>query len=106
MRVFYEIAIKGYQVIPQYKVSGFLIDMIIVGSKGRLAVECDGDYWHTEGTEGKDLERQWQLERCGWAFWRLRESVFNRNKEKALKSLWDKLDEMKIYPLGYSDSDL
>ena len=106
VKVFYEIAIKGYNVIPQLEVSGRFIDMIIVGSKGRLAVECDGDHWHSEENEEKDLERQWQLERCGWTFWRLRESVFNRNKEKALKSLWDKLDEMKIYPLEYSGLDL
>ena len=101
VRVFHKIAMKGYQVTPQYKVSGFYIDMIIVGPGGRLAVECDGDYWH-EGREEEDLERQWQLERCDWTFWRLRESAFNRNEEEALKSLWNKLDEMKIYPL---DSD-
>ena len=98
-RVFHKIAMRGYQVIPQYKVSEFSVDMIIVGSKGRLAVECDGDYWH-EGREEEDLERQWKLERCGWTFWRLRESVFNRDEEEALKSLWDKLKEMQIFPLG------
>ena len=99
-RVFHKIARKGYTVIPQYKVSNYLIDMIIIGSNGRLAVECDGDYWHSsEQAEQQDLERQWRLERCGWTFWRLRESIFNRNEEKALSSLWKLLDEMQIYPL-------
>ena len=102
-KVFYEIAIKGYLVIPQYKVSGYNIDMIIVGNKGRLAIECDGDYWHSgEQKQQEDLERQWKLERCDWTFWRLPESIFNRNKEEALNSLWKKLDKMQIYPLSQS----
>ena len=102
-RVFHKISMKNYQVVPQNKVSGYSIDMIVVGSKGRLAVECDGDYWHPKEKEGEDLERQWQLERCGWTFWRLRESAFNRNEDEALKSLWDKLEEMQIFPLGDND---
>ncbi len=100
-RVFYKIALKGYQVLPQHKVSNYRIDMVIVGAEGRLALECDGDYWH-EGVEKEmeDLDRQGQLERCGWTFWRLKESAFNRNEEEALKSLWELLDKMKIYPLS------
>ena len=100
-RVFHKVAMKGYQVIPQYEVSNYFIDIIIVGSKGRLAVECDGDYWHSgENKEKQDLERQWRLERCDWTFWRLRESAFNRNEEEALKSLWKMLSKMQIYPLS------
>ena len=101
-RVFLKIAMKGCNVIPQYEAAGFRIDMIIIGSKGRLAVECDGEYWH-KGREGEDLERQQRLERCGWTFWRVREGAFNRNEDKALKSLWDKLEEMQIFPLGKDD---
>ena len=98
-RVFYRIASKGYCVEPQYKVSSYFIDMIIIGSKGRLAIECDGDYWHLgENKAQKDLERECNLERCGWSFWRLKESLFNRNEEEAMKSLWKLLDEMEIYP--------
>ena len=62
----------------------------------------------TIGTQEKikrqqDLDRQWRLERCDWTFWRLRESVFNRNEEEALRNLWNLLDEMQIYPLGQSN---
>ena len=99
-RVFYKIASKGYNILPQYRVGNYSIDMIIIGSNGRLAVECDGDYWHTgQEQEQQDEDRQWQLERCGWTFWRLPESIFNRNEDEALKSLWKKLDQMTIYPL-------
>ncbi len=97
-RVFYQIALKGYQAIPQYEEIGFRIDMVIVGAGRKLAVECDGDYFHNEKTAGRDQERQYQLERCGWTFHRIRESLFNRNEEETLKILWNKLDKMKIYP--------
>ena len=100
-RVFSQIAHRGYNIIPQYEVSGYKIDIVIIGSKGRLAVECDGDYWHSvDEQEAKDLERQWNLERCGWTFWRVRESEFNRNKKEALNSLWEILDKMQIYSLS------
>ncbi len=99
-RVFYQISLKGYNVIAQHKVGRFRIDMVIVGSGRKLAVECDGDYFHNAQTEGADQQRQWNLERCGWTFHRIRESLFNYNEEKYLKKLWNKLDEMKIYPLG------
>ena len=97
-RVFYQIALKGYQVIPQYEEIGFRIDMVVVGSGRKLAVECDGDYFHTEETAGEDQERQYKLERCGWTFHRIRESSFNHNEGESLKTLWNKLDEMKISP--------
>ena len=102
-RVFHKIASKGYNVIHQYKVSKYSIDMIIIGSKGRLAIECDGDYWHSgEEKEQQDRERQENLQRCGWTFWRLLESLFNRDEEEAMKPLWKLLDEMEIYPSGYN----
>ena len=91
-------SLKGYPVIPQYEAMGFRIDMVIVGAGRKLAVECDGDYFHTEETAGKDQERQWNLERCGWTFHRIRESAFNYHEVETLKRLWNKLDEMQIYP--------
>ena len=84
--------------IPQYEEIGFRIDMVVVGSGKKLAVECDGDYFHPEEKAGADQERQWKLERCGWTFHRIRESAFYHSQDKTLKSLWNKLDEMKIYP--------
>ena len=100
-RVFHKIASRGYQVYPQYKVSNYFIDMSIIGSDKRLAVECDGDYWHSGSqAEEKDFIRQAQLERCGWTFWRLKESAFNRDEEKSLQNLWELLDKMNIHPLG------
>ena len=97
-KVFWEIAMKGFLVIPQKKVSNYRIDMVVIGSNGRLAVECDGDIYHSEAHEESDFNRQWKLERYGWTFWRIRSSAFYLDSSNALEGLWEKLQEMKIYP--------
>ena len=45
-----------------------------------------------------DVARQRELERCGWTFWHVRESTFNRDPEAALHGLWITLDRLRIYP--------
>ena len=91
---------RGYKVIPQYPVvENKRIDLVIEGEATRLAVECDGDYWHGRDEYEKDMERQRMLERCGWTFFRIRESEFNANPETSLNPLWAKIDSMNIQPL-------
>ncbi len=89
---------KGYKVIPQWEVAGYRIDLVVQGENSKLAIECDGDKYHnTIEKWEEDIERQQILERSGWIFWRISGSSFYRHKEKALDSLWAKLDELKIY---------
>lgn len=90
---------KGYQVIPEYPVIGRRIDLVIQGENARLAVECDGDQYHTLEKWEEDQARERQLRRAGWIFWRLTGSAFYRHKENALESLWKKLDELGIKPI-------
>jgi len=90
---------RGYQVIPEYSVIGRRIDLVIQGENARLAVECDGDEHHNLENFEADWTRQKQLERAGWIFWRVSGSSFYRHKEKALDSLWEKLDELGIKPI-------
>jgi very-short-patch-repair endonuclease len=96
-RVFNRIADRGYTVIPQYPALGYNIDLVIVGATTRLAVECDGDSWHGPTQYESDLARQRELERCGWEFFRIRESVFYADMPGALKKLWETLDELDIH---------
>jgi hypothetical protein len=44
------------------------------------------------------MQRQRQLERCRWEFFRVRESAFYANKEDALVGLWRVLEERGIFP--------
>ncbi len=44
------------------------------------------------------MQRQRQLERCGWEFFRIRESAFYYNKEESLQRLWKILKDKGIEP--------
>lgn len=90
---------RGYQVLPEYPVIGYRIDLVVQGENARLAVECDGDQYHTLENWEADQIRERQLRRAGWEFWRVSGSSFYRHKEKALDSLWEKLDELGINPI-------
>lgn len=93
------IAGRGYRVVPQYEFADKRIDLVIQGTKNQLAVECDGDAWHGIDDYTADIERQRKLERCGWRFFRVRESAYRAAPEKSLESLWLLLDHMAIFPL-------
>jgi very-short-patch-repair endonuclease/DNA polymerase III delta prime subunit len=95
-RVYNRIVDRGYTVHAQYPAQGYNIDMVIIGAKGKLAVECDGDFWHGPDVYEADLARQRELERCGWKFFRIRESIFYADMASSLKKLWDTLDERDI----------
>ena len=91
--VFLRIARRRYRVIPQFEVAGYRIDLVVQGMDGSLAVECDGDAWHGADRYETDAARQRDLERCGWTFWRVRESVFSpRSRQGAHHSLGDAQD--------------
>jgi very-short-patch-repair endonuclease len=102
-RIFNRIVDRGYTVVPQYPAIGYKIDLVVIGAKGRLAVECDGDYWHGPAEFESDLARQRELERCGWEFFRVRESVFYADMPGTLKKLWDTLEELDIRTADWID---
>jgi very-short-patch-repair endonuclease len=102
-RVFNRICDRGYTVVPQYRAQGYNIDMVIIGAKTRLAIECDGDFWHGPAEYEADLARQRELERCGWEFFRIRASVFYADMASSLKKLWETLDELDIRTADWID---
>jgi very-short-patch-repair endonuclease len=98
-RVFRKIKERGYHVVPQWKVSGKRIDLVVVGEAGRLAVECDGSPYHfTPDQIRDDYERERELRRAGWQFWRVRSSEFTLSPEDSLAPLWQRLDALGIRP--------
>lgn len=94
-----QIAGNAYRVVPQYQFADKRIDLVVQGEKAQLAVECDGDFWHGVDAYTADMERQRKLERCGWNFFRIRESRYYANPEKALEPLWLLLERMGILSL-------
>lgn len=96
---------RGYtRVHTQYPVGGYRIDIVIEGPESRLAVECDGDYWHGPDMWDHDRARQTVLERAGWTFERIRGSSFYRDPDAALEPLWQRLDTLDI-PTGAWEHD-
>ncbi|UCM88942.1 AAA domain-containing protein [Streptomyces marincola] len=98
-KVFLEIRRRGYHVLPQWEVAGKFIDLVVVGENARLAVECDGSPHHTTSKKRQeDYERERDLRRAGWTFWRVRSSEFALAPDQALAPLWRKLAALDIQP--------
>lgn len=89
---------RGFTVIPQFESLGYFLDLVVIGAKTRLAIECDGDTWSGPEAYQRDMGRQRELERCGWHFFRVLESDFNLDPAKALAPLWERLTELEINP--------
>jgi very-short-patch-repair endonuclease len=105
-RVFNRLVDRGHSVVPQFPAEGYRIDLVVVGSKARLAVECDGDAWHGPDAYEHDLARQRDLERCGWRFFRIRESEFYADRPAVMARLWETLQGLDIHPSGWTpDAD-
>ena len=95
----------GYMVRSQYPVGYYRIDLVVEGAGKRLAIECDGDRYHTMDNLGADMERQAILERVGkWQFVRIRGSAFYRNPDLAMRPVFERLEELEISP-GSNTSD-
>lgn len=90
----------GYRVTTQWPVGTYRIDMVVEGQGKRLAVECDGDRYHTQEHLEADMARQAILERLGWRFVRIRGSQFFRNPQKAMESVFTRLQGLGIPPEG------
>ncbi len=100
--VYLRIADRGYRVLPQYKAGRKRIDLVVEG-RSRLAIECDGDRFHTDENFDEDMARQRQLERAGWIFERVRGSVFQHDPDAALIPIWSRLKELGIDPMPPTD---
>ncbi len=89
---------KGYKVISQWKAGAYRIDIVIESADIRVAIECDGDKWHTQDDLLNDLKRQAILERLGWKFIRIRGSAFYRRPDETMKWVFNELDNYGIRP--------
>ncbi|HOJ33427.1 MAG TPA: AAA domain-containing protein [Candidatus Hydrogenedentes bacterium] len=98
-----ELLRRNFAVIAQHEVAGKRIDLVVEGGQARLAIECDGDNWHGADRYESDMQRQRQLERCGWEFFRVREAAFYADRSAALQQLWVMLEERGIFPQSRFD---
>ncbi len=102
--VFRHLVARGYRVKVQHRVGRFRIDLVVESRRGRLAVELDGDAYHSPDRWEADRNRLAILERLGWTFHRIRGSAYYRDPDAALASLWDRLEVLGIRPADAPDS--
>ena len=90
---------RGYHLVQQWKVGAYRLDMVAVCSKKTVAIECDGERWHSgEAKIREDMERQTILERLGWRFIRIRGSEYYSNPDKAIERVITELTAYGIQP--------
>ena len=90
---------RGYHIRQQWQVGAYQLDMVAVCGKQTVAIECDGERYHTGETKIRaDMERQTILERLGWRFIRIRGSEYYRDPGKALARIEKELARFGIGP--------
>ena len=97
---------RGYHLVQQWKVGSYRLDIVAVCGKKKVAIECDGERWHSgEEKIREDMERQTILERLGWRFIRIRGSEFYRDSEKSIGKLIAELARLGIEPEDASEEE-
>ncbi len=99
-QVLFRLRQASYSVQPQWKVGGYRIDMVVESGGKRVALECDGDKWHTEENLAEDMARQAILERLGWRFIRIRGSEYFRDPTGAMQKIFERLTYFEMSPEG------
>lgn len=90
---------RGYNIVQQWKVGSYRIDMVVSYQNKKIALECDGDAYHSgEEKIRYDMERQTILERIGWKFIRIRGTEYYRNPENTLDKITSALEQEGILP--------
>jgi len=69
--------------ISQYPTrTGFVIDFAIISNGYKIAIETDGEHWHTtKKQKKKDRFKNYMLKREGWNVIRIKELNFNDDME-------------------------
>lgn len=97
---------RGYHLVQQWKVGAYRLDMVALCGKKMVAIECDGERWHSgEEKVREDMERQTILERLGWRFIRIRGSEYYRAPEETMERVVSELTAFGIEPETAEDSN-
>jgi len=102
------LAEQGFEVISQFPACGYFIDIVARSGNDRVAIECDGEFWHLdEHGEQKieDIERQEVLERAGWRVLRIPYRSWRENPQLQVARIAAELRSGND-PEQNSDSDI
>ena len=106
VRVANKLISEGYNIVPQYQVGAYTLDIVVICQNRKVAIECDGERYHS-GKEKilEDMQRQAILERIGWRFIRIRGSQYFKNPDETMRNVITKLEELKIYPEALNNNE-
>lgn len=90
---------RGYHIVQQWPVSSYYIDIVALCGTKKIAIECDGELYHSGYDKMlADMRRQADLERVGWQFIRIRGSEYFNQPEKTIERVIEKLTAYGIEP--------
>ncbi|MCI7019754.1 MAG: exonuclease subunit SbcD [Clostridiales bacterium] len=90
---------RGYHLVQQWEVGAYRLDMVAVCGGKTVAIECDGERWHSGDVKiREDMERQTILERLGWRFIRIRGSEYYRAPQQTIERVIRELAQYGIEP--------
>ena len=96
-----ELVKNGYHIVQQLAVGAYRIDMVAVYGDKKIAIECDGELYHSgEDKVREDMERQAILERIGWKFIRIRGSEYYKDRNTTINRVVKELKNYGIEPGG------
>jgi len=75
---------EGLVAHSQFPACGYKIDIVCSNGESRLAIECDGEYWHLDEHGNlliEDVDRQEVLERAGWKVLRIPYRSWQKNPD-------------------------
>lgn len=81
---------RGYNVVTQYGVGGYRIDLVIQSKDGEnlLGIECDGRLYHSSKyARERDYHRQKYLESRGWKIYRIWSTNWWKNPELEIEKI-------------------
>lgn len=95
----------GFSLHQQWKVGSFRIDMVVKSGHKKVAIECDGELYHSGINKVReDMERQAILERLGWRFIRIRGSEYFRAPQTTIDRVVQDLTALDIFPESNSSN--
>lgn len=95
---------RGYHLVQQWEVGAYRLDMVAVYGRKTVAIECDGERWHSGDAKiREDMERQTILERLGWRFIRIRGSEYYHAPAQTIERV---IRELNAYGIEPENSDI
>ena len=90
---------RGYNIVQQWPVGAYRIDMVACCGDSKIAIECDGEQFHSADDDVlRDMQRQTILERIGWTFIRIRGSEYFKNPDATIDRVVKELEMYGIMP--------